>query len=127
MVSGKLKILLAERDPSTIEELRGLLEASYQIDVASDGLAVLQLAAKLQPDLIITAILLPKLDGFQLCRDLKAGVTTADIPILVCSSLLAETRIRQAGADAFLSKPVDRVALRQAIDRLVGRSRRRGQ
>lgn len=127
MVSGKQKIVLAERDLSAVEEVRCLLEASYQIEVVSDGLAVLQLARELQPDLIITAILLPKLDGFQVCRDLKASSHTASIPILVCSSLLAERRIRQAGADAFLAKPVDGVALKQAVDSLTGRSRRRKQ
>jgi two-component system response regulator MprA len=58
------------------------------------------------PDIIITEILVPTMDGLALCRQLKADPRTRDIAILVFSILAAGDRAREAGADAFLLKPL---------------------
>lgn len=107
-------ILVVERDPHVRElEAHFLHEAGYAVEFVVDGRSALEQARKLQPDVIITEILVPKLDGLALCRQLKADPETRSITILVFSILAASGRALEAGADAFLTKPL-------AEHRLVG-------
>jgi DNA-binding response OmpR family regulator len=100
-------ILVVERDPHVRElEAHFLHEAGYQVEFASDGRAALEQAQLLLPEIVITEILVPKLDGLALCRQLKAEPRTQDITILVFSILAASGRAAEAGADAFLMKPL---------------------
>lgn len=100
-------ILVVERDPH-IRELEAyfLNQAGYAVEFVQDGLAALEGARQLQPDIVITEILVPKLDGLALCRQLKADPRTRDISVLVFSILAASGRAQEAGADAFLMKPL---------------------
>ena len=112
-------ILIAERDRNVRELEEHFLEsAGYLVEFADDGSVALTRARLALPHLIITEILLPKLDGLQLCRELKQGPTTRDIPVIVFSVLTAETRAREAGADAFLRKPLVPSVLLGTIRRL---------
>lgn len=103
----KLLVLVVERDPQ-IRELEAyfLEQAGYSIEFAADGQAALEQARKLLPDIIITEILVPKLDGLALCRQIKADPATRGISVLVFSILTANQRAKEAGADAFLTKPL---------------------
>jgi CheY-like chemotaxis protein len=106
-VGGRLLVLVVERDPHIRELEAHFLElAGFDIEFASDGKAALELARRVSPDVIITEILVPKLDGLALCRLLKADPATADISVLIFSILAASARANEAGADAFLSKPL---------------------
>jgi DNA-binding response OmpR family regulator len=100
-------ILVVERDPH-IRELESyfLEEAGYGIEFADDGVAALELARAIHPRIVITEILVPKLDGLALCRKLKEEPATRDITVLIFSLLMAADRAREAGADAFLRKPL---------------------
>jgi CheY-like chemotaxis protein len=112
--SRRVLILVVERDPHVRElEAHFLHEAGYAVEFATDGRAALEQAQRSVPDIIITEILVPKLDGLALCRQLKADPKTQAITILVFSILAAQTRATEAGADAFLMKPL-------AEHRLVG-------
>ncbi len=112
--AGKLLILVVERDPHIRElEAHFLNQAGYAVEFVQDGLAALESARQLLPDIIITEVLVPKLDGLALCRQLKADPQTRDISVLVFSILAASGRAQEAGADAFLMKPL-------AEHRLVG-------
>jgi DNA-binding response OmpR family regulator len=107
MVGPKLLILVVERDPHTRElEAHYLNGAGFAVEFALDGNAALAQARVLRPDLVITEILVPHLDGLALCRRLKASPETADISVLVFSILASRTRALEAGADAFLMKPL---------------------
>jgi two-component system response regulator MprA len=100
-------ILVVERDPHVRElEAFFLQEAGYRVEFASDGEAALELCRRLVPDILITEILVPKLDGLALCRALKADAETRDVAVLVFSILAASGRAADAGADAFLMKPL---------------------
>lgn len=100
-------ILVVERDPHVRElESYFLQEAGYGVEFADDGLAALELARAVHPRIMITEILVPKLDGLALCRKLKEDPRTRDITVLIFSLLLASDRAREAGADAFLRKPL---------------------
>jgi len=104
---GKAIILVVERDPHVRElESHFLDQAGYTVAFEQDGNVALAQARKIVPDIIITEILVPKLDGLALCRELKADPRTRDIAVLVFSILAAAGRAREAGADAFLMKPL---------------------
>lgn len=100
-------LLIAERDPSVRELQRHFLEqAGYALDFADDGEAALERAREARPSLIVTEILIPRLDGLALCRRLKEDPLTRDIPVIVFSILAAAARAEEAGASAFLRKPL---------------------
>ncbi len=122
---GAVRLLVVEDDPSISGfVVRGLREELYVVDLAEDGLAGEQLAGDGQYDAIVLDIMLPKLDGIELCRRLRQdGV---DTPVLMLTARDAVTdRIRglDAGADDYLVKPF-------AFDELLARLRaltRRGR
>ena len=100
-------ILIAERD-GTVRELQSLFleRAGYAVEFVDDGQAALDRAARSALALLITEILIPKVDGLALCRLVRAHDTLCDVPVLVFSILAAGARAREAGATAFLRKPL---------------------
>jgi CheY-like chemotaxis protein len=118
--AGSAVILCVERDPYVRDlESYFLHDAGFGVTFAEDGLSALELARQVHPTIIITEILVPKLDGLALCRKLKGDPATRDIAILVFSLLAAERRARDAGADAFLIKPLSAQRLKDAVRELL--------
>ena len=114
--AGNAVILCVERDPYVRElETFFLTEAGFGVTFADDGLQALELARRIHPTIVITEILVPKLDGLALCRRLKSDPTTSDIAVLIFSLLAAERRAQDAGADAFLNKPLSAQSLKDAV------------
>jgi two-component system response regulator MprA len=104
---GRALILVVERDPHVRElEAFFLDEAGYSVEFTEDGPAALARARELRPDMVITEVLVPKLDGLALCRQLKQDPATRGVMVLIFSILAASARAREAGADAFLMKPL---------------------
>lgn len=105
------RILVVDDTPENIDILRGILKDGYAIMAATNGPKALKIAASGEPpDLIILDIVMPGMDGFEVCRQLKGNPATRDIPIVMVTALIdRESRIRglEAGADDFVSKPVD--------------------
>lgn len=100
-------VLIAERDRTVRELQRVFLErAGLGVEFADDGLAALERAQGTPPALVVTEILLPKLDGLTLCRRLRDDPATAHVPVVVFSILAAAARVAEAGARAFLRKPI---------------------
>lgn len=100
-------VFIAERDDVVRELQRYFLErAGFTTEFFSDGETALEKCRATRPSLIVTEILIPKLDGLALCRRLKADTTTQDIPVVVFSILNAGARAAEAGAQAFLRKPL---------------------
>ena len=109
---GAVMIMVAERDPITAELERYFLQSEgYDVRVVLDGRTAVQEAAAMQPDLIIVDVILPGVNGLQVCRDLKSNPATADIPVVIFSILDVRERALAAGADAFLLKPLEQPAL----------------
>jgi two-component system response regulator MprA len=129
--TGKAIILVVDRDPHVRElEAHFLERAGFSVAFALDGHSALEQALKAVPEIVVTEILVPKLDGLALCRRLKADPRTRDVTVLVFSILAAAGRAREAGADAFLLKPLAEHALVSTVRRLlearaarIGRSR----
>jgi CheY-like chemotaxis protein len=113
-------ILIAERDRNVRDLEQHFLEGEgFAVEFADDGATALNRARLILPRLVITEILIPRLDGLRLCRELKQDPTTQDIHVVVFSVLAAEARAREAGASAFLRKPLVPLVLLGTIRRLV--------
>ena len=104
-------ILIVEDDPRNLTLFRDLLQVSgYKTIEATDGKQGIELAKTGKPDLILMDIQMPKIDGLEATRILKANATTSNIPILALTAFAMkgdEERILQAGCDGYLAKPVD--------------------
>lgn len=117
-------ILVVERDPHVRElEQFFLEEAGYEVEFAEHGLAALEQARTLNPHILITEILVPRLDGLALCRRIKEDPHTRHIAVLIFSILLAEARAREAGADSFLRKPLAEKRLVETVRELIASRR----
>lgn len=118
--TGHALILVVERDPHVRElEQYFLEEAGYAVEFAEDGLAALEQAKQLQPEILITEILVPKLDGLALCRRVKADPLTRNVAVLIFSILLAQDHAEEAGADSFLRKPLAEKRLVETVRELI--------
>ena len=118
-------ILVVERNPIVqLLEKYFLEQAGYTVEFVADGISALARARELHPQILVTEILVPKMDGLSLCHALKSDQSTSDIRVLVFSHLRAEDRARDAGADAFLIKPLDEALLIENVERLIGMTKR---
>lgn len=120
MPASPSTVLLVERDPHvTALTTHFLVAAGHVVEVAADGEDALARVRRRVPDLVITEILVPKLDGLAICRELKANPETRAVPIIVLSILAAGTRAKEAGADGFLLKPIAEHRLIAMVQSLV--------
>ncbi|HET9439730.1 MAG TPA: response regulator [Longimicrobiales bacterium] len=100
-------ILIAERDQNVRELQKYFLgQAGFDVWFVDDGAAALAKAQVASPVLVVTEILIPKIDGLSLCRRLREDPATRAIPVIVFSILAAAARASDAGANAFLRKPL---------------------
>jgi two-component system phosphate regulon response regulator PhoB len=106
---SKNKILIVEDDHDIVEMVEyNLREEGYATISAFNGEDGLRLAKKENPDLIILDIMLPIIDGFEVCRNLKSEKVTADIPVIILSAKSQETDKvvgLELGADDYITKP----------------------
>jgi two-component system, OmpR family, copper resistance phosphate regulon response regulator CusR len=104
-----VRILLVEDEPSAAKMLaKGLREQSYAVDVAIDGETALYQASVNDYDLIVLDVMLPRRDGFEVCREIRA--TGSSVPVLMLTARdVVEDRIAglDSGADDYLTKPFD--------------------
>ena len=109
VLSGK--ILVVDDEPHNVTLLRDLLESrGYTVVTASDGERGLALARESRPDVVLLDVMMPRLNGFDACRRIKAEQRTAIIPVLLVTSLDArQDRLAgiDAGANDFITKPID--------------------
>ena len=105
----KSKILLVDDNTDMRDYVRRLLtHQGYQVETAMDGMAALAMVRRQVPDLVLTDVMMPQLDGFGLLRELRSDPMTQDVPIVLLSARAGEeARIEglAAGADDYLTKP----------------------
>jgi CheY-like chemotaxis protein len=102
-----VKILLVEDSrPVRMENERALQKAGYEVVCAEDGVSALELAVREKPDLILLDMILPKMSGPAVLHHLKSRPMTADIPVVVLSSLSEKNRqkLLEEGAEEYLEK-----------------------
>ena len=114
-MQAKSLILIVDDAPGGRETLEALLQApEYDLAFACDGFEALEQAAKLTPDLILLDVMMPHIDGFEVCRRLRTNPHLAEIPVILLTALDdRSSRLRGigAGADDFITKPFDRAEL----------------
>lgn len=126
--SSRALILVVERNPAVQRLERFFLEqAGYEIELVNDGLVALERTRELRPRIVVTEILVPKLDGLSLCRAIKCNPDTKEILVMIFSHLHAEDRATEVGADAFLVKPLDEELLVRTLERLLALRQARGE
>ena len=117
------KILIVEDDPSVLRATSYILEKEgYEVLTAQNGLEGLRKAKQDNPDLLILDVMLPGIDGFEICHSLRAESQTAQLPILMFSAKGQEADKAtglKVGADEYLTKPVDRSVLISKVEALL--------
>lgn len=116
-------ILIADDDPKNLKIMQTLLSSrGYRVMTCSSGKNVLSLIKETPPDLLLLDVMMPGMDGFEICRRIKARESTRQIPVILLTALNdRESRITgiEAGADDFISKPPDKSELIARIKSLV--------
>jgi len=114
-------ILVIDDDVTTLRIVeQALMDAGYQVLTAQDGEQGLKITQENDPDVIITDVLMPGMDGFMLFRELKRDEETKNKSVLVLTSRenVGDT-FRRFGADSFLTKPVDSKRLLSEIEKIL--------
>jgi CheY-like chemotaxis protein len=117
-------ILIVEDVELNRDLLVQLLEDDYRLVLAADGQAALEKALEAKPDLILMDLSLPRMDGWEATRRLKADRSLSKIPVIVLSAHAMrgdEERARASGCDDFLTKPIDETLLYEKLARHLGR------
>jgi two-component system alkaline phosphatase synthesis response regulator PhoP len=120
-----LKILITDDDLDFRKVTRlSLLRKGYEVVEASSGREAIEMARKEQPTLILLDILMPGIDGYEICRQLKTNPDTSHIPVIVLTALgdlSARHKAQGAGADDYVAKTVTPQELSERIERLLRR------
>jgi signal transduction histidine kinase/DNA-binding response OmpR family regulator len=115
-------VLVVEDNPDLSHYLREQLQAQYQVHIAENGRIALDWALEHTPDLVITDLMMPEMDGLQLTEQLKSDLRTNHIPVVMLTAKVERddrlTGLRK-GAEAYLSKPLDSDELRAVVHRLL--------
>ena len=117
------KILIADDRPEVVELVRVTLEGEdYEIVDASNGEETLRKARLEKPDLVLLDVVMPKMDGFEVCRKLKKDPQTKEIPIIMLTAKGQEAdkeKGREVGASGYITKPFSPSALLIKIEEIL--------
>ena len=121
--ASRSRVLIADDNPTNVELLEVFLgELDCDVAVAVDGRDTLDKVASFRPDLILLDVMMPKLSGFEVCKQLKSDPQTRGVMILMVTALNETGDIERAvkmGTDDFLSKPVNKVELLKRVENML--------
>lgn len=120
---SKKKILIVE-DDATLLRLESILLTSkgYEVKGVKDGQAALDIVATMKPNLVLLDIMLPKIDGLEVCRQIKANEATRHIPVVMLTAKKSEEDLvlgEQAGANGYMTKPFKSAKVIETIQRFI--------
>jgi excisionase family DNA binding protein len=118
--SGKRKVLLVDDDAELVELINKVLEEDgrFEVRIASNGFDAGMMVKEYRPDLIVLDVMLPDINGKEVCHRVRADATLEDVRILCISGMIEEDKVQElklSGADDFLHKPFD---IEELIDRM---------
>jgi len=125
---SKKYVLIVDDDPDLVETVGMLLESKgYEVGKAYDGIEGEEAIKKRRPDVLVLDVMMPRKDGYKLCRELKSNKWTQDIPIILLTAVgeaVSTTTYTHAEgmsteAEDFIPKPVDAKTLVEAVERLL--------
>ncbi|KVW94809.1 EAL domain-containing protein [Thiobacillus denitrificans] len=121
--NGSVEILIAEDSPTQAEQLQNLLEGhGYRVVVAANGRKALESLRRRKPSLVISDIVMPEMNGYELCKAIKADEALRDIPVILVTTLSDVLDIMkglECGADNFIRKPYEEKYLLARVDYLL--------
>lgn len=129
-VFERATILIVDDEPINIEVLAAILESDYEVVFATDGARAIELAENVRPDLILLDVVMPGMDGYEVCTRLKSNKATAGIPVIFATALgdrEAETRGLELGAVDYVTKPINPPTVRMRIRNQVELKRARDE
>jgi DNA-binding response OmpR family regulator len=125
---AKKYVLIVDDDPDLVETVAMLLESKgYEVGKAYDGIEGEEAIKKRRPDVLVLDVMMPRKDGYKLCKELKSNKWTQDIPIILLTAVgeaVSTTSYTHAEgmsteAEDFIPKPVDAKTLVEAVERLL--------
>lgn len=121
MAAETKRILVADDDPVILRLIQVNLELEgYEVLTANNGQEAVDMAQAEKPDLVILDIMMPRLDGYQACEQLKSSDTTKEIPVIFLSAKAQQGDIEKGqsfGVAAYLTKPFDPTELVEVVER----------
>ncbi|MCX5894136.1 MAG: response regulator [Deltaproteobacteria bacterium] len=126
-MSGKY-VLIVDDDPDLVETVAMMLESKgFEVGKAYDGIEGEEAIKKRRPDVLVLDVMMPRKNGYQLCKELKSNKWTSDIPIVMLTAVgdaVPTTSYSHAEgmsmeAEDFIPKPVDAATLVEAVQRLI--------
>ena len=121
LVEGKFRILIVEDEEEVVTLLKTYLQrqGGYEVAAASNGINALIDVGRIKPDLLILDVMIPGVDGVEVCRRIKTDSANKTAIIVISGNAESEKKVLQAGADVFMPKPVDLEKLHAEAQRLL--------
>ena len=117
------KVLIVDDNVINIDVLKEVLKSEYKITAAISGMMALKIAEKTHPDIILLDIIMPGMDGFEVCRRLKANDITKNIPVVFVTGNEQDAEndpVEELGVVGYLTKPVVPDLVKETIQKILG-------
>jgi excisionase family DNA binding protein len=121
LIDGTFSVLIVDDEEEIVDLIRKFLQrtGTYEVSTAYDGITALIEVGRTKPDLLILDIAIPGVDGVEVCRRIKADSANKTTIIAISGTADKEKKVLQAGADAFMLKPIDLDSLHAEATRLL--------
>ena len=126
-MTEKIKIMIVDDDPTNVEIVTEILEENYQLKSVFSGEEALETVFEYQPDILLLDIMMPGIDGYEVCKIVKADERLPNILILLVSAKAMATEMEkgfEAGADDYITKPFEHDDLEDKIRDIANKKNR---